>query len=117
MKMVSLVKFLDRMLFEFEDVGARIGFPPEKLAEYKTATKQFFDHVLKYDPQTCVRSSYQDKTTHDLDRADVAEEAKREMPSLDVFERWRRFEEANSTEIKTAVKDFYAIKPELEFAI
>jgi hypothetical protein len=37
----------------------------------------------------------------------VSEDAKRDMPSLDVFERWQRFEEAHNTEIKKETHNFY----------
>ncbi len=39
------------------------------------------------------------------------------MPSLDVFERWQRFEEANNKEIKKEVYNFYTVRPQYEYAI
>ena len=72
--MVSLLKFLDRMIYEYDEIAVKLGFDPSKTAEYKDVTKKFFDYLFKYDPKFCVRSSYQDKV--DNSRDTISEEYK-----------------------------------------
>ena len=73
--------------------------------------------MLKYDPNKHVRSSYHERVSGDTGREEVSSEQKRGMPSLDVFERWQRFEEAQSSEIKKETHNMYQIRPQYEFAV
>lgn len=57
-KMVSLVKFLDRMIYEYDEISKKLEFDQNKTDEYKDVIRKFFDYVFKYDPKFCVRSSY-----------------------------------------------------------
>lgn len=55
---VALVKFFERMLFEYDDIARKLEISEEKMPEYKEVTKKFFDYVFKFDPKYHVRSSY-----------------------------------------------------------
>ncbi len=55
---VALVKFFERMLFEYEDIARKLEFDSEKVLEYKEVTKKFFEYIFKYDAKNHVRSSY-----------------------------------------------------------
>ena len=39
------------------------------------------------------------------------------MPSIDIFERWRLFEETNSNAIKESLEKHYAIRKHLNYAV
>ena len=58
LKMVSLVKFLDRMVYEYDEISTKLGFDPNKKDEYKDVLGKFFNYLFKYDPTFCVRSSF-----------------------------------------------------------
>lgn len=114
---MALVKFFERMLFEYDDIAKKLEFEESKLSEYKEVTTKFFEYVFKFDPKHHVRSSYQEKVEADESRDFVPEERLKDYPSLDLYERMTRYKEQNNAMLKKEVNDLYAMRPGYEYAI
>ena len=81
--------------------------------------RQFLDSMFLFNPDKHVRSAYVENLL-DPERNSVSEsnaEFVKHTPPADVFHRWTYYTDSNYEELREAVKNLYADKPDLEFAI
>jgi hypothetical protein len=111
-QMVSIVSFLYRMLFEYNE--------PE---EDKAVIKKFLNRWFDFDPEVHVRSAQRenskDPERKKLSRADFMKKYPGMIPDVptDTFFRWNYYEEVNFEEIREMVNVLYCEKPDLDVAI
>lgn len=95
----------------------------------RLVVRQFIDELFQFNPDKHVRSAYSDnpldtersrpcdKPTPEIERSHVSGEFDRHIPPSDTFHRWSYYTDSNYEEIRTAVRNIYCEKPDLEYAI
>jgi hypothetical protein len=103
----------------------------ERAAAYKERIiiRKFIDSMFQFNPDKHVRSAYADnpldpeRVQPAQTRPDAVEDPRandhhvRHIPPADVYHKWQKYTDVHYEEIRTAVTDIYADKPDLEFAI
>jgi hypothetical protein len=76
--------------------------------------RQFIDNLFHFNPDKHVRSAY---SHNPLDPERSEQHHIAHVPPADIFHRWTYYTESNYEELRTAVQNLYAEKPDLEFAV
>lgn len=84
--------------------------------EHQTIIKKFLDKLFKFDPNTHSEQGYQPVPTDDERKALTPEEIDN-VPSNDTHCRFTKYYEVNYEKLRTATKDMYNVKPDLEHAM
>lgn len=113
MKMVSLVSFVYRMLFESK----------EESDEEKAVIRKFLNRYFDFDPEIHVRSAQRENSKDPTRKRYTRDEFVKKFPHAipdvpaDTFFRWSYYEEVNYEEVQEMVNVLYCDKPDIDFAI
>jgi hypothetical protein len=84
--------------------------------QHRAIINKFLNKLFKFDPNLHSEEGYQPVPTDDERKALTPEEAK-DMPSNDTHCRFTKYYEVNYETLRTATKNMYNVKPDLEHAM